>query len=290
MSVDYDNYIRDHKENLMRGLEWMAENLGDAWINPEKMYEAMANAELHDESKYSKDEYDAYDAYFYGALERSPKVQADFDRAWLHHIHLNPHHWQHWVLLEDDPNLGSFGKVLDMPEEYIYEMIADWWTFSWRNNNLMEIFKWYSDHRDRIKMSARTRLHTEQILKRIYDILRMQLMLSGNDEIPTYLFIDFVADPTIYERVEDVDSIAHGAELDEEEIKKRKYAFPEERKFPMPDAKHVKSAIRFFNYVDPKDEEILAKAILARMKEYNMSFEDFGVGEENRFKKYIPEK
>jgi hypothetical protein len=82
--------------------------------------------------------------------------------------------------------------------------------------------------------------------------------------------------------------IAHSDELSDEELKKRKYAFPEERKFPMPDAAHVKSAIRFFNYVDPKDEEKLANAILECMKEYDMSFDDFGVGDENRFKKYIP--
>ena len=58
----------------------------------------------------------------------------------------------------------------------------------------------------------------------------------------------------------------------------------------MPDAKHVRSAIRFFNYVDPKYEEELAKAILARMEEYGMSFDDFTVGDENRFKNYIPKK
>lgn len=290
MSIEYDNYIRDHRENLMRGLEWMEENLARPFIDPEKMYEAMANAELHDESKYSKEEYDAYDAYFYGNFERSRKVQSDFDRAWLHHIHLNPHHWQHWVLLEDDPNLGSFGKVLDMPEEYIYEMIADWWTFSWRNNNLMEIFKWYSEHRNLINMSNRTRLRTEQILKGIYDILRMQLMLSGNDEIPTYLFIDYVADPRIYERVEDSENLAHGEKLSDEELDKRKYGLPELRKFPMPDKRHVRSAIRFFNYVDAENEEKLAKAILERMKEYGMKLEDLNVGDENRFKNYIPKK
>ena len=85
-------------------------------------------------------------------------------------------------------------------------------------------------------------------------------------------------------------SIQHGEKLSEEELEKRKYAFPEERKFPMPDADHVRSAIRFFNYVVPKDEEILAKAILARMKEYGLTFDDISVGDENRFKKYIPEK
>lgn len=68
-----------------------------------------------------------------------------------------------------------------------------------------------------------------------------------------------------------------------------KYGIPELKKFPMPDAAHVRSAIKFFNYVTPAYEKELAKAILKRMKEYGMSFEDFTVGEENRFSKYIPE-
>lgn len=68
----------------------------------------------------------------------------------------------------------------------------------------------------------------------------------------------------------------------------KKYGIPELKKFPMPDADHVRSAIRFFNYVSPKYEKQLAKAIIARMKEYGLMFDDFTVGEENRFSKYIP--
>ena len=68
----------------------------------------------------------------------------------------------------------------------------------------------------------------------------------------------------------------------------QKFGVPEQKKFPMPDAKHVRSAIRFFNYVDPSHEKELAKAILARMEEYCMNFDEFEVGDENRFKKYIP--
>ena len=280
MSAEYDKYIKEHKEALMHGLEWMQQNLPSAVIDGEKMVEALANAEIHDQSKYDKEEYDAYDAYFYGDIQRPPEVQSAFDRAWLHHIHLNPHHWQHWVLLEDDPNLGSFGKVLDMPLEYIYEMIADWWTFSWRNNHLMEIFDWYAAHQNNIRLSLRTRMIVESILSQIYKILKMQMLLAGKeDAVKTYIFVSDDEPHGI---------LAHGEELDEEELKKRKYAFSEERKFPMPDAKHVKSAIRFFNYVDPKDEETLANYILARMKEYGMKLEDLNVGDENRFKKYLP--
>lgn len=68
----------------------------------------------------------------------------------------------------------------------------------------------------------------------------------------------------------------------------KKYGIPELKKFPMPDADHVRSAIRFFNYVSPKYEKQLAKAIIARMKEYGLTFDDFTVGDENRFSKYIP--
>lgn len=68
----------------------------------------------------------------------------------------------------------------------------------------------------------------------------------------------------------------------------KKYGIPELKKYPMPDKQHVISAIKFFNYVTPKYEKQLANAILSRMREYGMSFEDVGVGEDNRFKKYIP--
>ena len=71
-------------------------------------------------------------------------------------------------------------------------------------------------------------------------------------------------------------------------IKDPKYGIPQLKKFPLPDARHVKSAIKFFNYVPPRYEKQLAAAIIRRMKEYGMSFEDFTVGDENRFIKYVP--
>lgn len=80
-------------------------------------------------------------------------------------------------------------------------------------------------------------------------------------------------------------SVKHSDEGEEDE---NKYGLPKLKKYPMPDKKHVISAIKFFNYVSPKDEKTLAKAILDRMEEYGMSFDDFGVGEDNRFHKYIP--
>ena len=76
--------------------------------------------------------------------------------------------------------------------------------------------------------------------------------------------------------------------LSVEELHSRHYAFPEQRKFPLTDRKHVLSAIRFFNYVSPKDEKHLANAILKRMRELGMG--EVNVGPENRFGKYYKTK
>lgn len=68
------------------------------------------------------------------------------------------------------------------------------------------------------------------------------------------------------------------------EIERRKYAFPEQRKYPLTDRSHVLSAIKFFNYVSPKDEKQLADAILKRMHE--LEIRNVNVGKANRFSKY----
>lgn len=66
--------------------------------------------------------------------------------------------------------------------------------------------------------------------------------------------------------------------------KDMKYGLPDKKKYPMPDRDHVLSAIKFFNYVSPKDESELAKHILARMEEYGI--DEVNVGPDNRFGKY----
>lgn len=65
------------------------------------------------------------------------------------------------------------------------------------------------------------------------------------------------------------------------------YGLPGLKKYPMPDEKHVRSAIRFFNYVDKEHERELAKNIKAKMRLYNISPDC--VGEKNRLKQYLTE-
>lgn len=162
MSIQYDQYLTQHKANVKKGFEWIRDNLPELVIG-DYDYEWQIGM-AHDESKTQPDEYDAYDAYFYGR-NRSFAVTQAFNKAWLLHIHRNPHHWQHWILINDEPNEGEI--LIEMPYNYILEMICDWWAFSWAKGDLTEIFKWYDEHKDYIKLNKKSHATVEHILEQI---------------------------------------------------------------------------------------------------------------------------
>lgn len=62
------------------------------------------------------------------------------------------------------------------------------------------------------------------------------------------------------------------------------FGIPSMKKYPMPDAKHVKLAIKFFNYVDKEHEQELATNIKKYAKKYGV---ELTAGEGNRFSNYI---
>lgn len=290
MSIEYDEYLKQHIRNVQNGLNWMNDNLD---VDRDIRY-AIGEAlwRSHDESKYTTKEYRAYDAYFYGG-NRSYNVVNDFNYAWLHHIHNNPHHWQYWVLINDDEKDGTV--ALEMPKTYVAEMIADWWAFSWKSKKYGDIFEWYDRHKDRMILHKNTRKLVEELLDKLETKLIDICWLKENwrDEKRQNAESNLEEEPKVMEidantKEEPVEHSDISKELEEDD--EHKYGVPEIKKFPMPDADHVKSAIRFFNYIDPRHEKELAKAILGRAEEYGVNLSDMNIGDENRFKKYIPEE
>ena len=173
MSKEYDEYLKSHIDSVRQAGEWMAKNLSYFKEAPASFRNNfLGNVMRHDKSKYYSCEYDAYDAYFYGK-----KDEDAFNRAWLHHIHVNEHHWQHWLLMNDDGKYRDPDKViaLEMPEIFVFEMIADWWSFSWKCGNLNEIFNWYEEHKDNVILHEKTRRRVEDILD------EMKTILSSNN-------------------------------------------------------------------------------------------------------------
>ena len=179
MSREYDLYLTEHIGNVQKGWDWMRTNLLpeiDEWIartyrdtNPViDIYGINALMDKHDQSKYEREEYIPYDDYFYGppATRGSHATVEAFNTAFLRHIHKNPHHWQYWVLQHDDEP----EEALEMPMEYVIEMICDWWSFSFKSGNLKEIFDWYEKHKGMV-LHEKTRKIVEDILKKIREEL-----------------------------------------------------------------------------------------------------------------------
>lgn len=174
----YNQYLEQHIGNVQKAYNWLKDNLPEIISEDNYIDEVRYYGELddiiaqHDESKYNKVpdadnyydlacEWDAYNDYFYG--EKTSEVESAFNYAWLAHIHSNPHHWQHWLLQHDDEGL----ECLDMPYVFIIEMVMDWWSFSWKSENLYEIFDWYKEHKNSIKLSDRTAAIVDKILLQI---------------------------------------------------------------------------------------------------------------------------
>jgi hypothetical protein len=86
-------------------------------------------------------------------------VDEAFDRAWLHHQHTNKHHWQHFVLREDDGET----KVLQMPDVYTREMVADW-KGAGRALGFPDTAAWYVKNREHILLHPTTRFSVECFL------------------------------------------------------------------------------------------------------------------------------
>lgn len=95
---------------------------------------------IHDYSKLSRAEWGPYVRTFYRPDLSREQIQAEFDAAWLHHQHHNPHHWQSWVLRLDSGEC----KVLEMPEPLVREMVADWWGASRAITGRWGAREWYA--------------------------------------------------------------------------------------------------------------------------------------------------
>ena len=80
-----------------------------------------------------------------------------------------------------------------------------------------------------------------------------------------------------------------GKELSDAEVKSREYALPEKRKFPLPDERHVRSAIRLYSHANlsPEEKSTVAHKIFSKMKKYGISTDE--IGEDNPLRKYLKE-
>ena len=122
---EYMEYIKDHINNVHKAFENMYK-IKDKFedIDRDDISDAIESVKekgiinIHDESKYSDEEFDAYRRYFYSIDDKEKEEsEEDFKLAWKHHYENNPHHPEYWI---------KDGESVDMKIEYIVEMACDW--------------------------------------------------------------------------------------------------------------------------------------------------------------------
>jgi hypothetical protein len=115
---------------------------------------------IHDYSKFAPAEFVAYrNRFFDGRAGQEDKKQDpnEFKLAWLHHIHRNPHHWEHWILRDNDP--------FEMPINFVREMVADWMGAGRAITGERDISSWYETAKEYQKLHPTTRWVVEALLK-----------------------------------------------------------------------------------------------------------------------------
>ncbi len=125
---------------------------------------------VHDLSKFLPDEFVSYAKHFYGPQAKqwrdstgyykpTDTGDAAFDFAWLLHQKRNRHHWQWWILPEDEGGI----KVLEMPAKYCLEMLADW-TGAGLAQGKPDTKSWYLKNRVKMTLGKETRKWIESAL------------------------------------------------------------------------------------------------------------------------------
>lgn len=117
---------------------------------------------LHDLSKFRLDEFIPYANYYYGSGdEKGVKI------SWLFHQKRNDHHWQYWILMNDDGTRVRF----KLPEPVMKEMVCDWKGMSktLRYFELDDTLRWYLQRKNFIDLHPDTAKEVEEMLGYYHD-------------------------------------------------------------------------------------------------------------------------
>jgi hypothetical protein len=125
----------------------------------------------HDIDKFYPDEWISYVRFTYsGNFHRdktgyyNPVESPDegFIKAWFLHQKRNQHHWQYWILPQEEGKI----KVLPMPKKVILEMMCDWVGASKANNRggWEGVKIWYGANKNKMVFHPYSQLIIEELL------------------------------------------------------------------------------------------------------------------------------
>lgn len=171
---NYKKYIKEHQENVKKAFEEIKENPIIFQRYSGEILEALWERVLvHDESKYSEEEFIPYRKNFFPInAEEKENNKLDFDKAWEHHWKNNSHHWQY------RKNKTSFNK--DNQEEVldVLENLLDWIAMGYKFND--RPYQYYENNKNNIVLCEEERKYLEDLIYNIIDIDYMQKEVSDS--------------------------------------------------------------------------------------------------------------
>lgn len=130
-------------------LKYLIKHKWYVFIAARKIKASLWKAFVHDLSKFLPSEWFPYAETFYDSNGSFRYIEAaGFREAWLKHQKRNPHHWQYWILKEDN----GCEVLLPIPDVYLLEMVADWAGAGKAIAGIWDINEWYQKNKEKILM------------------------------------------------------------------------------------------------------------------------------------------
>lgn len=181
MKKQYTEYINNHINNVKlcyeKAIDAFRIVFPEIYEDEKQLGFLLGNLQNHDESKFSPHEFYHYGMRFFPMEGIDPDdkfIINNFELAWLHHVHNNPHHPGYWVLVEDNKI-----KIFDMPDIYIIEMLCDWMAMSVHFNSSTEDY-WNSDSAKKLPMSEYTKSKVNEFMENMNMIININDRTKGS--------------------------------------------------------------------------------------------------------------
>ena len=143
---EYELYIKEHISNVKIAWKELRQRIDIFDDGEYYMIDELINK--HDKSKYSFEEFGGYKQFFFPS-SNGVKNKKLFTESWNHHQKTNPHHWQYWLMYEDNKTIA-----LSIPFKYIIEMLCDWLAMSIKFDNKPS--EWYKKNRSKMLIEEKT--------------------------------------------------------------------------------------------------------------------------------------
>ena len=152
----YKKYIEEHKENIKKAFIELSTCPDLDWLITEdlscKLFERI---KIHDNSKYSAEEFDAYRWFYYPANKLEKAVgNYLFESAWKHHYENNDHHWQC-----PKRQIEEFTEEIELA---CLENICDWLAMGYKFND--RPIHYYNQHKDEICLPKKQITFMENVM------------------------------------------------------------------------------------------------------------------------------